>query len=566
MALSIPADAAFRGNDGSWSTFSVGVGTPPQTVQLLPSTSGTAIWVVHEQGCYLTGAGNGDDPATCPFLRGNLFDPASSTSIQYIPCEGGPFCQLPTTQSLKSTAAHVGLDNITMTSLVDQAVVIRKQVVAAYAEYSMFLGLLGLSEYSNFVNSTILPTPSPLGALRGQNVIQSTFYAYQAGAYYRSRPGSLTFGGYDAIRGNEGSTLVVNLGSDSTSDLLVHARSINLDGDGFADNMNITMKIDSLVPEIWLPEAACLSFESVFGLVWNSTSEYYLINDTQRASLLARNAIVTFKLASNASSQDTIDISLPYAAFDLELSYPLANITDSSTTLRYFPLKRAADPESYRLGRTFLQEAYLVTDYDRRNFRLSAAIWNATGGPQLKTVSAEGEYAPIAEAGSTSPLPSSTAARGTSRGLIAGAVAGTIAALLILGTLAWLCWRKKRRVRKQARLRKQLDEEIEKSHTQLKGELDATETEQKRAELFDHARLELDGIGRGQAFAAAVELDDQQRINQMSELRSPREMEAPVKPIEMPTYQEETYFERSRKTYTRVSTENRDHHHRNDGE
>jgi hypothetical protein len=47
--LSIPASLFWDGDDGWWSTFHVQVGTPGQTVRLLPGTSasaGTTTWVV----------------------------------------------------------------------------------------------------------------------------------------------------------------------------------------------------------------------------------------------------------------------------------------------------------------------------------------------------------------------------------------------------------------------------------------------------------------------------------------------------------------------------------------
>ncbi|KAL8640368.1 MAG: hypothetical protein Q9226_008757 [Calogaya cf. arnoldii] len=44
-------------------------------------------------------------------------------------------------------------------------------------------------------------------------------------------------------------------------------------------------------------------------------------------------------------------------------------------TTRYFPLIRAANESQYTLGRTFLQEAYLIADYERRNFSISQCSW-----------------------------------------------------------------------------------------------------------------------------------------------------------------------------------------------
>lgn len=114
---------------------------------------------------------------------------------------------------------------------------------------------------------------------------------------------------------------------------------------------SIPMLLDSSAPYIWLPTITCAAFETAFGLTWNSTAELYLLNDTQHAALLALNPNVTLTIG-NSTSNTQVDISLPYAAFDLEASYPLVE-----TTTRYFPLKRANDSTQYVLGRTFFQEA-----------------------------------------------------------------------------------------------------------------------------------------------------------------------------------------------------------------
>jgi hypothetical protein len=70
---------------------------------------------------------------------------------------------------------------------------------------------------------------------------------------------------------------------------------------------------------------------------------------------LDERANVTFTIAANSGDQETIDITLPYRAFDFVATYPLAGITNDSSR-RYFPLKRG-DEGQYYLGRTFLQSA-----------------------------------------------------------------------------------------------------------------------------------------------------------------------------------------------------------------
>src|ERR1019366_4883174 len=53
---------------------------------------------------------------------------------------------------------------------------------------------------------------------------------------------------------------------------------------------------------------------------------------------------------------------------------------------RYFPLKRAANDSQTTLGRAFLQEAYLIVDYERSNFSLYQRNWDANSQPNIQTI------------------------------------------------------------------------------------------------------------------------------------------------------------------------------------
>ena len=59
----------------------------------------------------------------------------------------------------------------------------------------------------------------------------------------------------------------------------------------------------------------------------------------------------------NTITSDFIEIVLPYASFDLQVLDTYPNITNST---RYFPLRRVAKDTQYTLGRTFLQETYVI--------------------------------------------------------------------------------------------------------------------------------------------------------------------------------------------------------------
>lgn len=94
----------------------------------------------------------------------------------------------------------------------------------------------------------------------------------------------------------------------------------------------------------------------------------YFVDDTLHQSLIARNPNITFQIGNSQTGGPTVDIVLPYASFDVPAYYPLV-----LNTTRYFPLSRATNESQYTLGRTFLQEAYLIANYEHSNFSVSQA-------------------------------------------------------------------------------------------------------------------------------------------------------------------------------------------------
>lgn len=148
----------------------------------------------------------------------------------------------------------------------------------------------------------------------------------------------------------------------------------------------VSALIDTTLPFIWLPLPACQVFETAFGLTWNDPKQLYLINDTVHQQLRNTNPSVTFSLARNSTSP-SVNITLPYGAFDLQASNP---IFPNGTN--YFPLRRASDESQYTLGRTFFQEAYLFVNHEYSNFSISPAQFPANSEPNVVTV----DYSPQA--------------------------------------------------------------------------------------------------------------------------------------------------------------------------
>jgi hypothetical protein len=137
--------------------------------------------------------------------------------------------------------------------------------------------------------------------------------------------------------------------------------------------------IDSSTPFLWLPQYVCDQFAQAFNLVYDDNLQLYVYadNGTTLNNIRNQNITFTFSIAESAGSSNSVDINLPYDAFDLELSFPYpglgANVTSGTTS--YFPLRKAANNTQYTIGRSFLQEAYLTLDYERNNFSVSQATF-----------------------------------------------------------------------------------------------------------------------------------------------------------------------------------------------
>lgn len=220
------------------------------------------------------------------------------------------------------------------------------------------------------------------------------------------------------LAGNDSQSLVVQLQSITASNTLISDVSLLSD--------SVSAMIDTTPPFIWLPLSACLIFEEAFGLTWNSSKELYLVNDTAHQQLQNNNPIISFTLGTTTPGSDSVNITLPYCAFDLQAASP---VFPNGTN--YFPLRRAANEAQYTLGRVFLQEAYLLVDYEQSNFFVSQAEFPLNTSPDIVTIDHSLQNSPavtLASNGHSS----------LSKGAIAGIAIGSIISAMLLSTLAFV--------------------------------------------------------------------------------------------------------------------------------
>ena len=377
-AVSVPIRSDWSGNDGFWSPVSVRVGTPPQWVELFPSTASPETWVVGPGGC--------DGTQQCFTERGGIFTWNQSSSWAPL---GAYALDVDPQLGFEGNGVY-GIDKIALSDTVS----VPSQMVGIINSTDYWLGFFGLGvKPTNFTNAdrkTFLDA-----MVENQSLIPSHSYGYTAGAHYRLKgvPGSLTLGGYDASRfvpqvqsfeldPNQNPVVAVNQITVTADPLPSSNVSTGWQG-GSTDLLDHSQAdlftIDSSTPFLWLPQAVCSQFEKALNLTYDDSLDLYTFADNvTHQTLVNWNLSFAFTIADLPGSSKTVSLSLPYSAFDLQLSYPYPglNITQYDPAVNYFPLRKAANTTQYYIGRSFLQETYLMVDYERNNFSIHPATFS----------------------------------------------------------------------------------------------------------------------------------------------------------------------------------------------
>jgi len=438
----------WEGIDGSWSTFEIRVGSAQQVARVLPATSWQEVWVVFnlsQVNCNTTAGVS----SNCAESRGGFFSLAQSSTTW----KDEGFFDLGLNNDLGyGGQGDYGFDTVGLGYTNTTGITLPHQVIAMIESDSYWFGMLGLgfqpSNFSDYGN----PQASFSDTLASNATISSMTWSYTAGASYRSKGGiygSLIFGGYDASRFTP-NDVVFTMTGDNLRDIVLGVRSIT----STTSSGNTTLMsdaelvfIDSTVPELWLPVSVCQAFEKAFGLSLDPVTDRYLLNASTHANLTAMNPNITLTLGNQLSGGPTIDIVLPYSAFDLNVTAPIY----PSGTSYYFPLRQAQNDSMYTLGRTFLQEAYVTADYNSRTFNVSQCVFVDNAAAHVLaipasqptssngTASGSGSSSGSGTGTSTTNPTGSSGSSKLSGGAIAGIVVGVIAVLVIAAFLVFFC-------------------------------------------------------------------------------------------------------------------------------
>jgi hypothetical protein len=144
---------------------------------------------------------------------------------------------------------------------------------------------------------------------------------------------------------------------------------------------NFTTHIDSTRPYIYLPPAIYDEIVQLLDLEHDDISDHLIVPNDRLESWTASRPSISFTirpLNRDTEKVESVKITLPYESILLTLHYPTTRAMNQ--TWRYVPIRKAANQKQHVLGRAFLQNAYLVSDYERKSFSIhEAKLRNGAG-------------------------------------------------------------------------------------------------------------------------------------------------------------------------------------------
>ncbi|KAF2769065.1 acid protease, partial [Teratosphaeria nubilosa] len=492
--ISFAPDENWDGIDGQWSTFTLRVGTPEQVVRTLISFQSYQTWVIGPQGCQTAG-----DVGACTQQRGGSYNNQTSSTADYIGIYG---LGVDEDLGLVSNAIFVydtlglGLDG-------ERGPTLKNTTVGQMAADAFYLGMFGLDPKPTNFTTLSDGSPSYMTLLKQQGQIPSISAGYTAGAQYRftGELASLTLGGYDSAKFVP-NDVEFDFAADNEKFLMVGLQSIttpaSVPSSPVATELlpgPIYALLDTTVAEIWLPLEACKAFEEVFGIEYDNATELYLVNQTLHDTLKAANPTINFTLGQDLTAGPTLQIGLPYSAFDLTAKSPYQAL---STESYYFPLRRGANDTQYTIGRTFFQEAYLTINWESQRFNVSQRIWNDTSSESIVTIPPSNGTT----AAYINPSISNTDGKqGLGEGAIAGIAVGGFAIIVLFVLFLWI-WH----CRRKAACARAEDEKL--------GHIDhddSTPTRGAQATVFPKAELEASSPGSTRSPRRIRDADSRER-------------------------------------------------------
>ncbi|KAF4442524.1 hypothetical protein F53441_11722 [Fusarium austroafricanum] len=450
------------GSDGNWSTISFSLGSDSQSIEVLVSTALSEFWAIGPGGCL-------PKEPHCIAARGGIFNPQESSD----------WSPLGTWQLGLSYLGYDGNGNYgrdvlsTRSPLSDEPYTMDGALIATINTTNYLNGLFGLGITQSNFNGTVADSPLTQ-AVSTYGLIPSYSFGYTAGASYRNTPASLTLGGVETPRFEKHDNVFTLSQQDNLERPMV--RGIQITPTGGQDvssswesqqpllsqwNSSFFAIIDSSTPYLWLPDEVCDQFAKALNLTYNKTFELYTISDDQyRAYTKDKSLNLTFVLSSFDNNDNfgdpygvsgIVNITVPIRAFVGLLQYPFMpdTIQYGDPAIPYFMLRKAKNSASYILGRSFLQESYLITKYDEGVFSIHQALF-----PDEPSTSSQLVAIKQSDDSPYPPPHAEDAEKGLSGGRVVGIGVGVglgVFAVCATALFVWLyCRRKRKRAAKSS--------------------------------------------------------------------------------------------------------------------
>ncbi|KAL1955891.1 hypothetical protein VTO42DRAFT_7964 [Malbranchea cinnamomea] len=206
------------------------------------------------------------------------------------------------------------------------------------------------------------------GGLYDQGVIPSYSYGLHIGSAAHNYPGSLVFGGYDKGRvigpyttfSDWSITLLdIGIGVETGASPFPFKSKTGLLVSNTSSPQALSVAPDPTVPYLHLPPNTCEAIVEHLPVSMDPATGYYLwdTDDPRFKTITTSPSYLSFTFPPASGSTDEVVIKVPFALLNLTLEKPIV----SGSPRSYFPCSSFTPQsgDSYRLGRAFLQAAFL---------------------------------------------------------------------------------------------------------------------------------------------------------------------------------------------------------------
>jgi hypothetical protein len=204
VAFPVQPSRQFLGNDGSWSTFLINVGSPAQQFSAFVSTSSFGTWLAGPDACSDVADSTVKQHPDCFTLRGSTQNAAwnSGNSNTYKGL-GNYVLELNSDLSLATSfgpspissnypgavynsTAKLGLDGVSLLSndAKGSPITANNSLVYGIVDQSTWVSTFGVGDGTTQLDNDQSKFPSLLDTYANQSIIPSKSWGYTAGAYY----------------------------------------------------------------------------------------------------------------------------------------------------------------------------------------------------------------------------------------------------------------------------------------------------------------------------------------------------------------------------------------------